>query len=272
MNAPTVPTAAQVFRALTRPAKRAPAPADLEALEGATYIRVPHAGLQLAVWVWGSGPSVWLLHGWESRASHMADFVQPLVDSGCRVVALDAPAHGASEGDVTDAVDHGRAVLSLAEALGAPAATIGHSMGSAAALYAFNHGMKVQASIHLSGPASMERALHRIALAAGLDDASTAEVLRRIVEQAGAPLDVLDMEQHAAGLRHRSLIVHDPDDPEVPFAESAALARAWSGSVLVPVRGVGHRRILREPNVVQTAVAFLASAGIGRQDIRSTAP
>lgn len=225
-------------------------------------IPIPHAGLQLAAWAWGAGPAVWLLHGWQSRASHMAAFVQPLVEAGCRVVALDAPAHGASEGEVSDAVDQGRALLSAAEVLGAPAATIGHSVGSASALYAFSHGLKVQASIHLAGPSSMVRVLRRAAAAAGLDEAKIEEVLRRMANQVGASLEVMDLEQLAAGLCHRSLILHDPDDPEMPFAESVALAQAWPGSALMPVPGVGHRRILREPGVVEASLAFLASVGI----------
>lgn len=262
MSTAPVPTAAQVFQALTCPNKRAATPADQEALETAVRNHVPHAGRQLALWSWGSGAPVWLLHGWESRAAHMAGFVAPLVQAGWRVLALDAPAHGDSGGDWSDAVDYGRSLLSLADAMGAPVATIGHSVGSAASLYAFSHGLQVCASVHLAGPTSMERALRRGAAAAGLDDEAIEEVLRRMTARIGVPLAVMDLEQYASGLIHRALILHDPDDPEVPFAESVALSDAWPESVLQALPGVGHRRVLRAPAVLNAVVEFLADVGV----------
>lgn len=254
-----------VFRALIRPKRRAATPTDLLSLEGATRLEVAHAGMPLAVWAWGKGPPVWLLHGWESRASHMAAYVEPLVRAGYQAIAFDAPAHGESEGEETHAVDFGRAVLSLAETIGPPAATIGHSMGSVASLYAFAQGLKVEASIHLSGPSSMEPVLRRLAAAHGLEAASIAAVLDRIAELTGISLEAMSLAQLAQGLRHRALILHDPEDAEIPYADSFALAGAWPGSVLVPVQGVGHRRILRDAFVVESSVAFLSSIDDGRR-------
>ncbi|OYU76299.1 MAG: alpha/beta hydrolase, partial [Burkholderiales bacterium PBB5] len=128
-----------------------------------------HGGKLLAAWAWGEGPPVLLLHGWESHAGHMASFVPALLQAGFRVWAMDAPGHGQSEGTATDAVDYGRAVLSAVEVLGLPHAIIGHSVGSAAALFAFSRGVTVQASIHLAGPSSKVRVLRRGCGAAGLD-------------------------------------------------------------------------------------------------------
>ena len=44
---------------------------------------------------WGAGPVVYLVHGWAGHRGQLAAFVPPLVAYGYRVVAFDAPSHGA---------------------------------------------------------------------------------------------------------------------------------------------------------------------------------
>ena len=53
------------------------------------------------------------------------------------------------------------------------------------------------------------------------------------------------------------LVFHDPADREIPWRDGAALVQAWPGARLIDVPGVGHNRILREPWVIEAAVAFL---------------
>jgi hypothetical protein len=58
----------------------------------------------LAATAWGDGPPVLLAHGWESRRSHWSAIVPILAESGYRVIAMDAPAHGDSPGDQVSVV------------------------------------------------------------------------------------------------------------------------------------------------------------------------
>jgi pimeloyl-ACP methyl ester carboxylesterase len=53
------------------------------------------------------------------------------------------------------------------------------------------------------------------------------------------------------------LVVHDRDDREVPIEHGRRLAATWPLAELRETDGLGHRRILRDPNVVATAVAFV---------------
>lgn len=55
------------------------------------------------------------------------------------------------------------------------------------------------------------------------------------------------------------LVIHDQDDRDVPIEEGAAVARAWPGAQFVRTTGLGHRRILRDPEVIARAAAFIAS-------------
>jgi pimeloyl-ACP methyl ester carboxylesterase len=249
----------QIFDALTRPRRRLASAEDLQALSGATRLAINHEGASLAVWSWGEGPSVLLLHGWESRASHMFDFVPELNRAGLRAIALDAPAHGESDGDVTDVVDYGRAVISAAAHFGPLAAVIAHSVGSAAALYAYAHGVRVQASVQLCGPASLTRVLRRGGAAGGLDASGIAQLEALMEAHLGASLEEMELSSLCAGMVHPALILHDPEDRELCVSESRTLAAAWPGSTFSLVSGLGHRRILRDPSVISSAVGFIAN-------------
>jgi hypothetical protein len=55
------------------------------------------------------------------------------------------------------------------------------------------------------------------------------------------------------------LLVHDRQDAETGWSDSAAIARAWPRSRLVTTGGLGHRRLLRAPAVVAEAAGFVTA-------------
>ncbi len=201
-----------------------------------------------------------LVHGWESRSTHWHAWVAALLAAGFRVSALDLPAHGHSSGASTNVVEAGRAVLAFSQQLGAVHGLVGHSMGSAAALYAFAHGMRVKASVHLSGPVSARKVMQGVARMGGLDAAGTEALLKAFEARTGVPLDTMELPALAPGLRHPAVILHDPADPEVPFRASRELADAWPQARLVETPGTGHRRILRDASVIEEGVRTLQAA------------
>ena len=61
----------------------------------------------------------------------------------------------------------------------------------------------------------------------------------------------------APKMRAPLLIVHDEDDVDVPWQDGERYAQAWPDSRLMTTRGLGHRRILREPEVLEAVATFL---------------
>ena len=57
---------------------------------------VPRGG-EVVAEVWGEGPVVYLMHGWGGWRGQLGAFVEPLVATGHRLVAVDAPSHGDSD-------------------------------------------------------------------------------------------------------------------------------------------------------------------------------
>jgi pimeloyl-ACP methyl ester carboxylesterase len=55
-----------------------------------------------------------------------------------------------------------------------------------------------------------------------------------------------------------TLVVHDRDDAFTPITDGAAIAAAWPSARMRVTAGLGHRRLLRDPDVVSEVVDFVA--------------
>ena len=70
---------------------------DRKLTRSAEQCDIPFEGQILKAYVWGEGKTVLLVHGWGSRASHLAFLGKNIATSGFRAVAFDGPAHGNSQ-------------------------------------------------------------------------------------------------------------------------------------------------------------------------------
>ena len=71
------------------------------------------------------------------------------------------------------------------------------------------------------------------------------------------PMTKLSMDRIAPRLELPLLVIHDRDDREVPWVDGASIADASPRASLLSTEGLGHRRILRDPKVIEAAIAFL---------------
>jgi len=55
------------------------------------------------------------------------------------------------------------------------------------------------------------------------------------------------------------LVIHDKDDREVPWEEGESIAQNWPGAEFLSTESLGHRRILRNREVIAKSVEFLSS-------------
>lgn len=254
------------FAWFTTPRRLPGIPAAAALMAGAERIAIAFEGTDLAVWRWGQGPVALLVHGWEGAAAQFHKLIPALLAAGYQVVAPDMPAHGASPGRRADPVTFGRAVTAIGKALasgsaGLPALPvdtyIGHSVGSAAGLFAFAQGLPVTRSLHIAGPASLLRATDRFVQALALP-AEVADRFRLMLPRITGPqTDVMELDAVQHGLRHPALLLHDPADRIVPYAESEVLAAAWPQAVLQALPGAGHGSFLDDDRLLAAMRGFL---------------
>jgi pimeloyl-ACP methyl ester carboxylesterase len=214
---------------------------------------------RVAVWSWGNGPAVYLVHGWGGRAEQLGGLVAPLVARGLRVVALDGPGHGASEGRLSSGPEIGRALAAVVRHLGPAHAVVAHSLGAAAVAFAMREGLRVGRLAFVGPPANPLTWVDVFARRLGLGAGVLAEMKRRSEERIQARWEDLPLvPMRGVPDPPPLLVVHDRDDREVAWSDGASVAAAWPGARLMDTAGLGHRRVLRDPDVVETIAAFVA--------------
>ena len=87
--------------------------------------------------------------------------------------------------------------------------------------------------------------------------------LHRLLDRRlGVPLFDTDISHVAAGIANPAplLVVHDPDDPDSPYAMTEKMVGVWPGAHLVTTQGLGrlaHYRILRHRPAIKASVDFI---------------
>jgi pimeloyl-ACP methyl ester carboxylesterase len=243
--------AALAFR---RPPRAARTRRESRALERGVAVRVAGPAGEIAVWHWGSGPRVLLVHGWGGHAGRLCAFVPALLDSGFGVTAFDAPGHGESQGRLCSLPDFVEAIRAVASAW-RPAALVGHSMGAAASALAVASGLPVKTAVLIATPADPERYTMRFARCLRLSPATAAAMKRILRTRYDVEWSDLVLATHPP--RVPVLLAHDRADPRVPFRDALELARAWPRAEILVRRGAGHHRIIRDPEVIAETVGFL---------------
>jgi pimeloyl-ACP methyl ester carboxylesterase len=216
-------------------------------------------GTGLAARAWGAGPIVLLLHGWEGRGTQLGRFVAPLVAAGFRAIAVDGPAHGESHGTRTNMIEHTEALGRIGRDLGPLAGVVAHSFGGAATTLAIERGLDVRSVVLISSPTSVHDVIGRFAVLVGLRDRSLTAFREALEQQNGVSLREVEIYERASRLQVPALIIHDRDDREVPFHDAERLTARWPGAHFYPTEGLGHRRILKDEDVIRRAVEFVTN-------------
>ena len=212
---------------------------------------------EFPIYTWGDGPPVLLVHGWSGRGSQMSGFVAPLVERGFSVATFDAPGHGAADGTVSGPTEMATSLELLARHLGQIHAVVAHSLGASATTFALSRGFEVARAVYIAPPENPGDYLFRAAAHLGFSQSAAQAAQARMEQRFGVLFDDSRGAELAAELDVPLLLIHDLEDREVPHEEGKHVADAWRGSRLMTTRGLGHRRILADPEVIDATVRFV---------------
>jgi pimeloyl-ACP methyl ester carboxylesterase len=120
-------------------------------------------------------------------------------------------------------------------------------------------GLDVGAAVFVGPAADLTGPATRFTATLGFSREVGEAMLERIEARVGRSFAAFDVAALAPALRAPLLIIHDRADAEIPWQHGRVIAHAWRGAGLLMTDGLGHRRILRDPDVVAAAVAFLAA-------------
>lgn len=231
--------------------------ADEEFVASGARFTVRSEGQDLAAWEWGNGPTVLVAHGWGSRAGRFRAVAEALVADGFRVVAHDAPAHGRSTGRFASLPEFARALRAVADHVGPVHGIVGHSLGGAAGCLAVVNGLAADRLVVVAAPADVQTFSRAFGDYLRLPPRTRQALQRNLETRLRTRWEDLHLPTLMRDVRIPALVVHDRDDAEVVFTHGEAIAAATPGARLLATTGLGHRAILRDPEVVRQVAAFI---------------
>lgn len=255
-----VPSPAETLRLFMMPSRIAMARKEAEILAGFETFELENRGDKIQAWSMGEGPLVILTHGWSGRSSQLAGFAAGIVERGRRVVMFDAPAHGDSEGTESTGLRVAETLHDLQSRLGNISAIVAHSFGVVGSNVALWQGLLVQRVAYIAGLVHIPQRFIEFAYACGLNDAQVQEYWDLAEAEFGVGiLEQISGDVIAPRMSAGALVIHDVDDNEVGIEQAVALAEAWPGAELIRTEGLGHRRIIRSPEVIRLACDFVCA-------------
>ena len=207
------------------------------------------------------GPVALLVHGWGGHAGQMLALAQALAAQGLRPVILEMPAHGRSAGAESTLPQFSRAIEYVIARLRQQGHTVralvAHSLGASAGAYVASRGLPIERLVLLAPPASPPEYTRLFAHVFGLSEDTRAAMQKRIEAREGLLMPQFEPDAVGSRIRMPTLVVHDRGDSINRFADGMAYAHAIRGAQLVATQGLGHRKILKDAEVLGKVAIFV---------------
>lgn len=216
----------------------------------------------------GSGPLVVLVHGWGGRASQMGELANAIAGRGYRALAVDAPGHGQAKFDTTNIFEMSELLDAVVERFGRPESVVAHSLGAMATVNAMSESMP-RRLVLLAPILDVEQVLEVFAARAALMPWTANGLRRRIRRFVGDDWDAFRAGPLVELGDAEVLVVHDPEDPDAPFATSATLAAVRDNTRVVVGESLGHTKLLTDSPTVELVAGFVAGSQMVDSQARS---
>jgi pimeloyl-ACP methyl ester carboxylesterase len=208
-------------------------------------------------------PRVLLVHGWAGDAMQLRELGDTLFAAGFEPLLLDFPGHGRSDGWRSSLPQFERTLFAVQARVGPLHGVVAHSLGALASLHAAARGLAVQRLVLLAPSAPPGLVLRWFGHLFGIGERLAQQMHETIERREGTPLHEFEPGWLGARLRQPVLVLHDHDDRAAPLAAARALVHALPDAYLHETRGLSHRRVLRDPAVLQAAAQHLLGAVAG---------
>lgn len=204
---------------------------------------------------------VLILHGFGSAAHKFEDYATLLVAQGFEVLAFDAPAHGHSDGDTTNAVEYSEMIKEVMEKFGPIENFIAHSFGGISLSLALeqvphNENSKI---VFIAPATETTSAVDGAFKMLKLKDEKVRNEFEKIIfDLTGKSVAWFSMKRAMHHIKASILWVHDEEDDITPWADALQVQQDNHPNIqFVLTKGLGHRKIYHDKNVKKQVIAFL---------------
>jgi pimeloyl-ACP methyl ester carboxylesterase len=231
---------------------------EKEAIDRASIFKITVENYDVAIYEWGEGPVVWVLHGWSGRSTQLYEITKELVKNGYKVYGIDAPGHGKSSGNDSNVLLFESALQELNRLKGPPLVYIGHSLGGAVGFLAIRNGIKIKKLISIGAPGISDAIIKEALQKIGAGEITFKYLKKAFYKKFKEPFENFTVLKWIKNTKDIPiLIIHDKDDKDAPFHHAVALSEAIPKAEFYVTTGLGHNRILRDKAVIEKVLSFV---------------
>jgi pimeloyl-ACP methyl ester carboxylesterase len=219
--------------------------------------RIPFQDIEIQTYFWqGKGPTVLLIHGWESNTWRWRKVINRLIVENYTIIAFDGPAHGASGGRRFNAYVYAQMIAHICE-LYQPAHIVSHSIGAFASIYYVSKMdcIALESMVIMGSPNKLTDLTEVFTRILGFNNRVMKVYDSEFTRYFEKPQHYYNAEDFVKEVTVPALIVHDENDELNKFEGGLAIAHNWKGSTLFTTKGLGHS--LQNEIVYDAIVAFL---------------
>ena len=229
--------------------------------EKAEKINLQIDGVDLVGYRWNPNANKKLLiaHGFESRSFNFYRYIEILVEKGFCVYAMDAKAHGDSEGKTIILPEYISMFRQLEIKYGVFDGYICHSFGGiAVCLYEekFNHP---SSKLILIAPATeTATAIKLFCTFFKLSDKVMFAMHNLIEERSGNKIDHYSIKRIVKKINNPICWIHDKDDDITPLNDLTEIINDKPQHITFHItQGLGHRKIYKDPETIKKVIDFI---------------
>ncbi|APY10330.1 alpha/beta hydrolase [Seonamhaeicola sp. S2-3] len=241
----------------SKPRKGELKPWHKEFLKSAKQEFLKYEGLNIATYHWqGNKATILLVHGWESNSARWKNKVKDFIAEDFNVIALDAPAHGASGSELFNALLYSEFINVVAKKYN-PEVIIGHSVGGMASVF-FQQKYQLKSLkklVLLGAPSEFENILKNYIKLLGYNKKVEKNLNKVILKKFGAEPSDFSTSKFSRDIDAEALIIHDVKDMIIPFSDAKRINKNFKNSTLISTKGFGHS--LKDTSVTKNILEFL---------------
>lgn len=228
-----------------------------EILASAEKQRFDYSGTMVQSYVWqGNDNVILLVHGWESNASRWSQLIPYLRESGSTVIAIDAPAHGLSDGIEFNVPQYAEFINVAAKNYN-PQHIIGHSIGGAACVYcqSKHQNSKLRKMVLLGAPSDLTTLVRNYVKLLGLSGRMFAFLEQYFIDNFKFRLEEFSAGIFGKSLKLEGMVAHDAEDTVVLIGEAYKIRESWAGATFIETKGLGHS--MHDEDLYRKIAAFV---------------
>lgn len=252
--------AAFAFRLFISPFRK-PYPYKPPIFEKGEMISLHLNGFELKGFRWNidAKKKILIAHGFESRAYNFHRYVDELVEKGYAVYAMDAKAHGDSEGKTITLPEYIAMFEQLEKRYGVFDGYISHSFGGiAVCLYEEQNNHPLSKLVLIAPATETQTAIRMFCKFFGLSDKIRLAMHDYIEKRSGKNINYYSIKRVMKKIKNEILWVHDVDDDITPIQDVQELIDENPKNIKFKItRGLGHRKIYKDPETLMNTVNFL---------------